>query len=228
MHGFSEAARNMVKDPAAISVYSRQALQILRDPSTFKWYVIPLLVIVIYIYHVQMQKKNWNVVFAGLALWGADWFNEMWNGLVFYFTQRAPLWCAPGGDTAYLIFIGLNIEICLMFAILGVVATIVLPEDRKMKVLGIPNRWFFIIFFTTLSVMIEIVLNALNALTWDYSWWSAKFPVFIWLAGYFWFYLIAYWVHDMDTVRKKALVVGTLFGIDIVTIAIFGGVLGWI
>jgi hypothetical protein len=43
-----------------------------------------------------------------------------------------------GGDTAYLILIGLNIEIRFMFAIMGVAATLALPEDRKIKILGVP------------------------------------------------------------------------------------------
>ena len=228
MTGFSAAAQNMVRDPLAISEYSRQALHILRDPSTFKWYVIPFLVMVIYIYHTQVAKKNWSVVFAGLALWGADWFNEIINGLFFYATQKAPIWGAPGGDTAYLLLIGLNIEICFMFAILGIATTVILPEDKSVKILGLPNRWFYGILFTTLSVIIEIVLNALNALTWEYCWWTAKFPLFIWILGYGWFYAITYWVHDMKTVKAKAITVGTLLGLDVVCMVVFAGILGWI
>jgi len=215
-------------DTSTMTEYSRQALEILRDPSTFKWYVIPLLVMVIFIYHSQVAKKNWNVVFAGLALWGADWFNEIWNALFFHFTQHAPVWGAPGGDTAYLILIGLNIEITFMFAILGIATTIILPADPKTKILGLPNRCFYAILFTTLSVVIEIVLNALNALTWEYCWWNARFPILLWIFGYFWFYAIAYWVHDMKTIKAKALTVGILFGIDIISLIVFIGVLGWI
>jgi len=118
-----------------------QALEILRDGSQFEWYVVPLLAFVLYVYAVEVEKKNWNVVFAGLALWGVDWFNEIWNGLVFHFTQYAPVWGAPG-DTAFLLLIGLNIEICFMFAVAGVVFAKFLPADRDLKVLGMPNRWF--------------------------------------------------------------------------------------
>ncbi len=228
MNGFSEQALSIVKNMDNMTQYSIQSLGILRDPATFKWYVIPFLVMVIYIYHTQVAKKNWSVVFAGLALWGMDWFNEIWNGLVFYFTQYAPVWGAPGGDTAYLILIGLNIEICFMFLILGIATTIILPEDKNMKILGMPNRWFFIIFFTTLSVIIEIILNALNALTWEYSWWRIKFPFIIWLIGYFPFYLVAYWVHDMKTVKAKAITVGSILGFDLICLIVFMGILGWI
>ncbi len=81
--------------------YAQQALSNLRDTSGFQWYVIPLLVIVLYIYHDQIGRKNYSVVFAGLALWGMDWFNEIWNSLVFHFSGYAPVWAAPG-ETAYL------------------------------------------------------------------------------------------------------------------------------
>lgn len=60
-----------------------QALSILRDPSQFQWYVIIFFLIVLYIYFVEVSKKNWSRVFAGLALWGMDWFNEIWNALFF-------------------------------------------------------------------------------------------------------------------------------------------------
>ena len=103
-----------------------QALSILRDGSQFAWYVIPLFALVVYVYAVEYERQNWNLFFAGLAFWGMDWFNEIWNSLVFYFTGHAPVWGAPG-QTAYLILIGLNIEICFMFAIAGIAFGKMLP-----------------------------------------------------------------------------------------------------
>jgi len=51
-------------------------------------------------------------------------------------------------------------------------------------------------------------------------------PIF--LFGYLHFYLVAYWVHDMPTVRKKAIVTGAIYAFDAVCLVVFGGVLGWI
>jgi hypothetical protein len=206
---------------------SAQALSILRDPSQFQWYLVPFLLVIIYIYHNEARNKNWNAIFAGLALWGCDWFNEIWNALVFHFTQYAPVWGAPG-KTAYLILIGLNIEICMMFLLMGVACSIILPPDRNLKILGVPNRWFFITLFTTLSVIVEIVLNAMGALTWDYPWWSVGAPWFIWVAGYFYFFLVSYWVYDMKTIRAKALTVGSILGFDLACLILFMGILKWI
>lgn len=204
-----------------------QALAILRDTSQFSWYVIPLLLIVIYVYAQEADRGNWSRFLAGLAFWGMDWFNEIWNSLVFHFTQHAPVWAAPG-DTAFLIFIGLNVEICFMFAISGIVATLALPKDPKMKVLGLNNRWFFAILFSMLSVLVEITLNHIGALTWEWSWWNADAPWLLFSVGYLSFYSVCYWVYDMPSRKKQIQVVGGLYAINIIAIVVFGGVLGWI
>lgn len=66
-----------------------RALSILRDPALFKWYVIPMLLLVVYVYAQQVHARRWPVVFGGLAFWLIDWINEIWNALVFHFTQFA-------------------------------------------------------------------------------------------------------------------------------------------
>jgi hypothetical protein len=204
-----------------------QAMQILRDPGQFQWYVVPLFALVFYVYNVEVERKNWNLVFAGLAFWGMDWFNEIWNGLVFHFSNFAPVWGAPG-DTAFLILIGLNIEISMMFAIAGIVFGKMLPANKGQKILGINNRIFIAASGSAFCVFVEVFLNAANALTWDWPWWNAKAPWLIFLFGYLHFFLVSFWVHDMATLRKKALTVGIIFGVDIVALIVFGGILKWI
>ena len=206
---------------------AQQALDILRDGSQFQWYVITLFAIVVYIYAVEVEKGNWNLFFAGLAFWGMDWFNEIWNSLAFHFNGQAPVWGAPG-QTAYLIFIGLNIEICFMFAIAGIGFGKMLPKDKRMKVLGIPNRIFIAVAGAAFCVFVEVLLNAIGALTWDWPWWSASAPWLIFLFGYVHFFLVSFWVHDMESVKKKAITVGIIFAVDIICILVFGVMLGWL
>jgi hypothetical protein len=206
---------------------AQQALSILRDGSQFQWYVIPLFAFVVYVYAVEIERRNWNLFFAGLAFWGMDWFNEIWNALVFHFTNHAPVWGAPG-QTAYLILIGLNIEITFMFAIAGITFGKMLPADRKLKILGVPNRLLFAVVGAAFCVFIEILLNLIGALTWEYPWWSASAPWLIFLIGYLTFFLVSFWVHDLETVRSKAIVVGAIFGVDLLAIIVFGFALGWI
>jgi hypothetical protein len=206
---------------------AQQALAILRDPSQFQWYVIPLFALVVYVYAVEVERQRWDLIFAGLAFWGMDWFNEIWNGLVFHFTQYAPVWGAPG-KTAFLILIGLNIEIAFMFSISGVVFSKMLPQDKKLKILGIPNRLFFAISGSIFCVFVEILLNGVNALTWDYSWWSASAPWLIFLIGYLPFFLVSFWVFDMPAIQQKIKMVGFIFAFDAACLVLFMGVLKWI
>jgi len=203
-----------------------QALSILRDGSLFQWYVIPIFALVVYVYSVEIERRNWNLVFAGLAFWGMDWINEIWNSLVLHFSGHAPMWGAPG-KTAFLILVGLNIEIMFMFAIAGIAFGKMLPPDRKLKILGIPNRVFLAVVNSAFCVVVEIWLNSIGALTWDWSFWSARSPIPIFLFGYLHFFLISYWVHDMKTVRAKVLTVGAIFSVAILGLAIFIP-LGWI
>jgi hypothetical protein len=204
-----------------------QAIAILRNPVTFQWYVIPLFALIVYVYTVEVERRNWSLVFAGLAFWGMDWFNEIWNGLVFHFTNYAPVWGAPA-DTAYLLLIGLNIEICFMFAIAGVAFSKMLPTDKTLKILGLPNRLVFAIAGSIFCVLVELLLNAAGALTWDYTWWNVGAPWLIFLVGYLPFFLVSFWVFDMTSVRQKVITVSSILGFDLVCLVLFVGVLKWI
>jgi len=206
---------------------AQEALAILRDASQFQWYIIPLLLVVIYAYTKEVNQKKWNVVLGGLALWGMDWFNEIWNALVFHFTNYAPVWGAPG-KTAFLLLIGLNIEISFMFLLMGLSATLSLPEDKKMKIFGVNNRIVLAVLFSIFSVIVEIFLHLAGALTWDYSWWSVSAPWLIFLVGYLPFFVVAFWVHDMESRKKQLITVGSIYAFNIVCLIVFGGILGWI
>ena len=204
-----------------------QALSILRDGSLFQWTVIPLFALVVYVYANEIEKRNWSLVFAGLAFWGMDWFNEIWNGLVFHFTQYAPVWGAPG-KTAYLILIGLNIEICFMFAIAGITFSKMLPADRRTRILGLPNRLFIAVTGAAFCVFVEVLLNAVGALTWEYPWWNVGAPWLIFVFGYLTFFLVSFWVFDLPRLRQKITVVGVIFSVDLAALLVFGAALRWI
>ncbi|NOY77775.1 MAG: hypothetical protein GXO76_07895 [Calditrichaeota bacterium] len=206
---------------------TQQILSVLRDGSHFQWYVIPLLAFVFYVYAVEVEKRNWNLVLAGLAFWGMDWFNEIWNALVLHFTHYAPVWGTPG-RSAFVILAGLNIEIMFMFAVAGIIWAKLLLPDKKAKILGVPNRWFVAIAGSAFSVVVEYFLNAAHALTWEYSWWNRGAPWLIFLFGYLTFFIVAFWVYDMKSVKNKLWTVSGLWGFDILCLILFVGVLKWI
>jgi hypothetical protein len=202
-----------------------QALSILRDGSQFQWYVIPIFALVLYVYSVEIERRNWSIVLAGLAFWGMDWINEIWNSLVLHFTGYAPMWAAPG-KTAFLVLVGLNIEIMFMFSIAGIVFCKTLP-DKAVRILGMPNRIALAVGWSAFCVIVEIWLNSVGALTWDWRYWSTTSPIPIFLFGYLHFFVVAFLVHDMKTLKAKITTVGVIFGIAILSLVIFGS-LGWI
>jgi len=210
-----------------MSDFALEALSRLRDGSNFQWYVIPLLAFVFYVYTVEAEKRNWNLVLAGLAFWGADWLNEIVNGLVLRSTGYAPIWGEPG-PTAYLILVGLNIETMFMFAVAGIIWAKMLHPDKNFKYIGIPNRWAVAIGGSAFSVFVEYLLNSVNALTWDYAWWNRGMPLLIFLFGYLWFFVFAFWVYDMKTIKQKLQVVGALWAVDVIALIVFAGFLKWI
>jgi hypothetical protein len=206
---------------------SLQALSTLRDPSHFQWYLIPLLAFVIYVYFVEVERKAWNVVMAGLAFYGLEWFLEILNALWLHFSQYSAVWTAPG-DTAYLLTVGLNIEISMMFAVAGVAFAKVLPQDRTIKILGLPNRWLFVIANSVFCVFVEVILNFWDALVWEYSWWNWPNLWLIIIVGYSLYMIFSFWIHDMESMKRKVAIVSAMYAVDIVCLVVFMGVLGWI
>ena len=206
---------------------SRQALEILRDTSLFQWYVVPLFAIAVYVYAVEIERRNWSIVLAGLAFFGMDVFNETWNALVLHFTDRSAVWTTPG-DTAYLILVGLTIEISFMFAVAGVAFVKLLPADKNMRILGIPNRWFFAVVNSVFCVFVEVLLNRADALVWEYPWWNFPNVWLIVLFGYLPFMTAAFWVYDMERIRNKITAVSAIYAVDLAAIILFGVLLGWI
>ena len=206
---------------------TEKALRLLRNPHYFQWYLIPLLALLVYVYAVEVERKKWNIILAGLAFWGLEWFFEIINALILHFNKHTAIWTTPGG-TAYLPLIGLTIEISMMFAIAGVIFAKVLPEDRKMKILGIPNRWALIVGFSIFCVFVEVILHLWGVLVWEYWWWNWPFVLLIVLVGYMPYFIFAAWIHDMPSMKRKITIVSGMYALDLACIILFMAILKWI
>ena len=193
------------------------------------WYIVTLLVIVLYIYGVEIKKaretKDWSTIFAGLTLFGLDFINEVWNALVFAFSNYSAFWTTPNAS-GFIVLIGWNIEIIFMFSIAGIVFAKFLPEDKHQKILGLPNRWAMAIGFALFSVFVEILLNWGNYLIWEYPWWNWYNPVLIFLIGYFHFFVGAFYVYDLPDRKDKMKVVIIIYAIAFGLLAIFLPIFG--
>jgi hypothetical protein len=211
---------------------TEQALSGLRDLTMIKWYIIPLFAIVFYIYTKEIKEarrtKDWNAILAGLTIFGADFFNETWNGWVMYLSQRSAFWTTPG-DTSLRTLVGWNIEIMLMFLILGIIYYHTLSESKKEKILGLPEKWFWAIYYSVFCVFVECVLNIGGQLVWEYPFWNLSFKG-IWLIffiGYFQFFFFAALVISLKSMKAKLMTVGIIYAVPVIMNILAFGFWGW-
>lgn len=199
-----------------------QALAILRSGENFQWYVIPLLAAVMYIYLNEISNKNWKGVAAGLALYMTHWFFEILNALIQHFSGHA-LWTVPTG-TAFLLLVGVGVELSLMFSVAGLILSKLLPADPRAKLLGINNRLVFAVANAAFFAIFEIFLAKTPAFVWVYSWWGA-IPVFV--TVYIPFFLAAFYCYDWKPAVQRRFI-GGLAALNAGMLVVFAGILRWI
>lgn len=101
------------------------------------------------------------------------------------------------------------------------------PEEYKTKVKVILGRIGVIVFGSIAAVIIEILLNKCNVLTWEKPWWQPNFPFILFLIGYVPFYVAAVVIHDLP--RKWQLIgLGAILFVVVLLLIISGslGMLG--
>ncbi len=201
---------------------TEMALSILRTGDNFQWYVITFLALVVYVYFNEISKGNWKGIAAGLALYSVHWFYEILNALIQHFSGHA-LWTVPTG-TAFLLLVGVGIELSFMFSIAGLVMSKLLPADPKLTLLGINNRLLFAIGNAAFFSIVEIFLAMTPTFVWVYPWWGA-FPVFV--TVYIPFFLAAFYCHDWKP-KTQVTFIGTVAAADALMMFVFAGLLKWI
>jgi hypothetical protein len=201
---------------------TQQALSILRSGENFQWYVITLFAFVVYIYFNEMSKGNWKGIAAGLSLYMTHWFFEILNALIQHFSGHA-LWTVPTG-TAFLLLVGVGVELSLMFSVAGLIFSKLLPADPKTKILGINSRLFFAIFNAAFFSIFEIFLAKTPAFVWVYPWWGA---LTVFLTVYIPFFLVSMYSYDWKPKVQKQ-VIGGLAAVNVVMLVVFAGILQWI
>jgi hypothetical protein len=209
---------------------SLRALQGLRDPALLKWYVIPLLAVVFYVYVTEIARAretgDWNAVLAGATLFGMDFLNETANGWILHLSGRSALWTAPG-DTALRTMIGWNIEIMFMFTLSGIIfyRTLRAPARR----FGTREAWLVAAAYSAVCVAVELFLNAGGLLVWEYPFWNGTLAG-VWLIfffGYFHFYVAVILVTGLRTMRAKLTAVSVIYAVPAAMNVLGLGILGW-
>ncbi len=206
---------------------ARAALAVLRSSANFDWTIVYLLVLTMFIYSGEIMARRWNVIAAGLALWFADWINELVNSAILFWSGRAPLWVETG-HTSYQILVGLNAETTLLFLIYGMAFAKLLPADRRAKILGLNSRWMLIVGQSVVSMILEVVLNRWGYLNWYCPFWNLGAGlILIVIFGYAWFFAVAALAHDAETEGKRWSIVGGLAAVSLLLAIIFGS-LNWL
>lgn len=202
-----------------------QTLAILRDTEHFQPYIILYIPFLLYVYTVEIEKKAWDNVLLGLIFSAAVFLPEFINGLILHFTQYAGLWMTPK-SSAFVIMIGVNIEITLMFCTAGIIFAKLLSMDKNVAILGIPNRIFIPLAMGVFCIIVEVILNRFGLLVWEYKYWSWPHVEFI-LIAYTAPFFLAVWVHDNMRLKSKAVLFFSLLAVNVILWVIFVHLLKW-
>ncbi|MFA5235963.1 MAG: hypothetical protein WC399_03900 [Bacilli bacterium] len=181
---------------------------LIRSRANFNWTFIVLFAIVVYIYFSELKKKNYKGVVAALSLYGVHWLYEITNAVIQKGSGYA-LWTVSSDSTSFMLLIGVSWELSMMFSIAGLAMSKLLPEDPKLKILGMNNRWLFAIGNAAFFAIFEIFLAGTPAFIWVYPWWGA-IPVFV--TTYIPFFLAAFLMHDAKPKTQKTFL-GIVWGL---------------
>ncbi|MBO4628794.1 MAG: hypothetical protein J5687_02465 [Treponema sp.] len=196
----SELSKSLVK---AIEV---------RSTENFNWTFIFILSVVFYVYWSELHKKNYEAVFAGLALYGVHWLYEICNAIIARIFGY-PLWAVSNESTTFILLIGVCWELSMMFSLAGIISFKMMPQDRTKRYFakdgrkGVSCKLVVALEMALLFALFESFLagTSNHSFIWVYKWWGVL-PVFI--TTYVPFFLASNYVPDMEpSARKKFLII---------------------
>ena len=184
---------------------------VVRSTENFNWTFIFILAVVFYVYWSEIHKKHYEVVYAGLALYGVHWLYEIANAVIAK-ASGYPLWAVSNDSTTFILLIGVCWELSMMFSLAGMISFKMMPEDRtkryfaKGKFKGISCKLVVAIEMALLFALFESFLAATSnhSFIWVYKWWGV-IPVFI--TTYVPFFLASNYVPDMKPKTRKIFLI---------------------
>ena len=179
---------------------------VVRSTENFNWTFIFILAVVFYVYWSEIQKKNYEAMCAGLALYGVHWLYEICNAIIAKIFGY-PLWTVSNESTTFILLIGVCWELSMMFSLAGIISYKMLPEDRSKKILGMDCRLAGALSMALLFALFESFLagTSNHSFIWVYKWWGV-IPVFI--TTYIPFFLASNYVPFMEPKKRKKTLIG--------------------
>ena len=176
-----------------------------RSTENFNWTFIFILAVVFYVYWTEIHKKNYDVIYAGAALYGVHWLYEIANAVIGHVTGY-PLWSVSNESTTFILLIGVCWELSMMFSLSGIISFKMLPQDRTKKILGMDCRLVGALEMALLFALVESFLAATSnhSFIWVYKWWGVL-PVFV--TTYIPFFLASNFVPDMKPKARKTFLI---------------------
>ena len=197
-------------DGSQLSMDLVNAIQV-RSTENFNWTFIFILAVVFYVYWTEFHNKKYDMIYAGLALYGVHWLYEIGNAVIAHFAGY-PLWSVSNASTTFILLIGVSWELSMMFSLAGMISLKMLPEDRSARYFakngkkGIDCKLAGAISMALLFALVESFLAATSnhSFIWVYKWWGVL-PVFI--TTYIPFFLASNYVPDMEPAKRKRFLI---------------------
>ena len=185
---------------------------VVRSTENFNWTFIFILAVVFYVYWSEIHKKNYEAVFAGLALYGVHWLYEICNAIIGHVTGY-PLWSVSNESTTFILLVGVCWELSMMFSLAGIISFKMLPHDRMTRYFskdgkgGISCKLAGALSMALLFALVESFLagTSNHSFIWVYQWWGVV-PVFI--TTYVPFFLASNYVPDMKPKNRNRFLIG--------------------
>src|SRR5574344_459223 len=188
---------------------------VVRSTDNFNWTTIFLIAVVVFIYGALWRHKEYKLMVAGLSLYSVHWLCEICNALIAKIWGY-PLWACTNDSTSYLLLIGVSVELSMMFALAGICAYQMLPEDKTKKFLHLNIRWWVVSGMSVLFSVIEIFLAYTGKFLWVYPWWGA---LLVCVTVYVPFFIAAIFVPDAPK-KFQQIFLPSLVGLNILLLAI--------
>ena len=105
---------------------------VVRSTDNFNWTFIFILSVVFYVYWSEIHKKNYEAIYAGLALYGVHWLYEIANAIIGH-VFGYPLWSVSNQSTTFILLVGVCWELSMMFSLAGIISFKMMPQDRTKR-----------------------------------------------------------------------------------------------
>ena len=182
-----------------------------RSTANFNWTFIFILAVVFYVYWTEAHKKNYDVIYAGFALYGVHWLYEIANAVIAKIFGY-PLWAGSNESTPFILLIGVCWELSMMFSLAGIISFKMLPQDRSKRYFvkngrkGVSCKLVGALEMALLFALFESFLagTSNHSFIWVYKWWGVL-PVFI--TTYVPFFLASNYVPDMAPKKRSAFLI---------------------